>query len=290
MPDIRGAPMIELWVEGVGIYAPGLVGWEQAAAVLAGRAPYSPQTPPKLAPALLPADVRRRTTEHIRLAVEVASEAVRHAQADAAELASVFATSDSDGVINHSICEEVAKDTPEVSPTRFHNSVTNAPAGYWCMAVQSRAPSTTVCGFDASVAAGLLEAGVQVGADRSRLLLVVHDAPFPEPLHSVRPMSAPFGAALVLAPVRGDRSLARLSLAIEPNLHALSRLADGGKTAPAFPALPPSMAVAGLDGLRTGNPAARALPLLAALARRDQGELFLPYVHSQALRVSVSTV
>lgn len=263
--------MIDFWVEGVGIYAPGLVGWEQAAAVLAGRARYSPESPPKLAPALLPADVRRRTTDHIRLAVEVAHEAVRHAQVEAVELASVFATSDSDGAINHNICEEVAKDKPEVSPTRFHNSVTNAPAGYWCMAVQSRAPSTTVCGFDASVAAGLLEAGVQVRTDGNRLLLVMHDAPFPEPLHSARPMTAPFGAALVLAPEQSQRSLARVSLAIEPSLHALSRLAD-----------------AGLDGLRTGNPAARALPLLAALARREHGELFLPYVHSQALRVRVS--
>lgn len=263
--------MIEFWVEGVGIYAPGLVGWEQAASVLAGRSAYVPEAPPKLAPALLPADVRRRTTEHIRLAVEVASEAVRHAQVDPAELSTVFATSDSDGAINHSICEEVAKEMPEVSPTRFHNSVTNAPAGYWCIAVQSRAPSTSVCGFDASVAAGLLEAGVQVRADGNRLLLVVHDTPFPEPLNSVRPMSALFGAALVLAPVRGARSLARLSLAVEPSLHALSRLAD-----------------ASLDGLRTGNPAARLLPLLAALARRDHGELFLPYVHSQALRVNVS--
>lgn len=288
--------MIEFWVEGVGIYAPGLVGWEQAASVLAGRSAYVPETPPKLAPAMLPADVRRRTTDHIRLAVEVASEAVRHAQIDPARLASVFATSDSDGAINHSICEEVAKEKPEVSPTRFHNSVTNAPAGYWCMAVQSREASTSVCGFDASVSVGLLEAGMQVVADRKPILFVVHDAPFPEPLQSVRPMSAPFGAALVLTPGKGDRSLAHLSVAIEPSLHALSRLGDGGKTALAFvpvgmasrSALTPSMAVASLEGLRTGNPSARVLPLLAALARRDRSEIFLPYVHSQALRVIVS--
>ncbi len=263
--------MIELWIEGVGIYAPGLVGWEQAAGVLAGRQPYAPVEPPKLAPALMPADVRRRTTEHIRLAVEVAGEAVRHAQADAAELWTVFATSESDGSISHNICEEVAKDIPEVSPTRFHNSVTNAPAGYWCMAVQSHAPSTSLSGFDASFGAGLVEAGVQVGAERCSVLFVAHDAPFPEPLHSVRPMSALFGAALVLAPARSRRSLARLAVAIEPTLHALSRMDH-----------------AGLDGLRTGNPAARALPLLAALARREAAELFVAYVHSQALRLTVT--
>jgi hypothetical protein len=262
--------MIELWIEGVGIYAPGLAGWEQAASVLAGRHAYVPSAPPKLAPALLPADVRRRTTDHIRLAVEVAGEAVRHAQVDAATLWSVFATSESDGAISHNICEEVAKAVPEVSPTRFHNSVTNAPAGYWCMAVQSQAPSTSLSGFDASFGAGLIEAGVQVGAERCSVLLVAHDAPFPEPLHSVRPISALFGAALVLAPARSARSLVRLVVTIDPTLHTLSRLPD-----------------AGLDGLRTGNPAARCLPLLAALARREAAELFLPYVHSQALRVDV---
>jgi hypothetical protein len=241
-------------------------------------------------PALLPADVRRRTTDHARLAVEVASEAVRHAQVDPVNLWSVFATSESDGAICHNICEEVAKDIPEVSPTRFHNSVTNAPAGYWCMAVQSQAPSTSLSGFDASVGVGLIEAGVQVAAEHSSVLLVMHDTPFPEPLHSVRPMSAIFGAALVLAPARSAHSLARLVLAIEPTPHALSHLLDGGKTAPAFSALPPSMVVAGLDGLRTGNPAARVLPLLAALARRESAQLFLPYVHSQALCATVQPV
>jgi hypothetical protein len=138
------------------------------------------------------------------------------------------------------------------------------------MAVQSYAPSTSLSGFDASVGVGLIEAGVQVGAERCSVLLVTHDAPFPEPLYSVRPICAIFGAALVLAPARSARSLARLVIAIEPTLHAQSRLPD-----------------AGLDGLRTGNPAARVLPLLAALARHEAAELFLPYVHSQALRVNV---
>ena len=262
--------MIELWIDGVGIYAPGLAGWEQAAPVLAGRQPYAPVAPPKLAPALLPADVRRRTTDHIRLAVEVADEAVRHAHADAAALWSVFATSESDGAISHNICEEVAKDVPEVSPTRFHNSVTNAPAGYWCMAVQSRAPSSSLSGFDASAGAGLIEAGVQVSTEACSVLLVAHDAPFPEPLHGVRPMSAIFGAALVFAPARGARSLARLAVSIEPMPGVLSSMSDSG-----------------LDGLRIGNPAARLLPLLAALARREAAELRLPYVHGQALRVRV---
>lgn len=260
--------MISAWVEGIGIFAPGLIGWPQAAAVLRGETPYAPGVLPKLAPALLPADVRRRTTEHIRLAVEVGAQAVAHAQADGAHLWSVFASSESDGAITHNICEEVARATPEVSPTRFHNSVNNAPAGYWCMAVQSRAPSTSVAGFDASFAVGLLEACAQASLEAQRVLLVAHDTPLPEPLNSARPMTALFGAALVLAPERTTRSLARLVLDIDSNAPALSRLADTG-----------------LEGLRTANPVARGLPLLAALARRAACELVLPYVGDQGMRV-----
>src|SRR3546814_20327507 len=67
--------------------------------------------------------------------------------------------------------------TPEriVSPTDFHNSVHNAAAGYWGIGTGSRAPSTTLAGYDESFALGLLEAGLQVVGDRRAVLLVVFD-------------------------------------------------------------------------------------------------------------------
>jgi hypothetical protein len=206
--------MMRIHLEGIGIHAPGLAGWEQAGAVLAGRAAYDPQPPARLAPALLPPDVRRRTTEHIRLAVEVASQAVAQAQRDAARLHSVFASSESDGAITHNICEEVARETPEVSPTRFHNSVNNAPAGYWCMATGARGPSTSLAGFDATFAMGLLEAACQLHTEAEAVLLVAHDTPLPEPLNGVRPMTAAFGLGLVLTRDPTPRSLAALELDI----------------------------------------------------------------------------
>jgi hypothetical protein len=260
--------MKPVYVEGIGLYAPGLVGWEQAAAVLAGRATYAPVPPPKLVPALLAPDVRRRTTDHIRLAVEVAGEAVRHARCDAASLSSVFASSESDGAITHNICEEVARAAPEVSPTRFHNSVNNAPAGYWCMAVGSQQPSTSVAAFDGTFAAGLLEACAQVLTEHISILLVAHDTPLPEPLNSVRPMEASFGVALVLQAEPSARSLARLSL-----------------TPPAMEARESVLSVPALEVLRRANPVARALPLLAALAQPDCAHIALPYVGGQTLGV-----
>ena len=262
--------MNPVYVEGIGVFAPGLVGWGQCAAVFAGRVPYAPVPLPKLTPTLLAPDVRRRTTDHIRLAVEVAGEAVRHAQCDAATLASVFASSESDGAITHNICEEVARPHPEVSPTRFHNSVNNAPAGYWCMAVGSQQPSTSVAAFDGTFAAGLLEACAQVLTEHLSVILVAHDTPLPEPLNSARPMGASFGAALVLTAVPSVRSLARLSL-----------------TLPAGDARESALSNPALEALRCANPVARALPLLAALALQDRARITLPYVGGQTIGVTL---
>ncbi len=263
--------MKPVYIEGIGVFAPGLVGWEQCAAVLAGRMPYTPAPLPRLSPSLLAPDVRRRTTDHIRLAVEVAGEAVRHAECDAAQLASVFASSESDGAITHNICEEVALPTPEVSPTRFHNSVNNAPAGYWCMAVGSQLPSTSVAAFDATFAAGLLEAVSQVLTEGLSLILVAHDTPLPEPLNSVRPMGVSFGVALVLTAQPTARSLARLVLTPPAE--------DEGKES--------VLSVPELEVLRGANPVARSLPLLIALARRAHAHIVLPYVGGKTLGASL---
>lgn len=264
--------MMTVYVEGVGVMGPGLAGWAQAAAVLSARLPYTAAELPRLTPAMLAPDARRRTTRHIRLALLVAEEAVRHAGIDPALLPSVFASSESDGEITHDICQEVAKAAPEVSPTRFHNSVTNAPAGYWCMASGSMQPCTTVTGFDATFAVGLLEACAQALTEHERVLLVAHDTRLPEPLHAQRPLLADFAVALVFARVRTERALAQVDIALVPG--------DGNET---------PLADAGLEQLRRGNPAARALPLLAALASGAGLTLLdLPYLDSLALRLGVS--
>jgi len=126
--------------------------------------------------------------------------------------------------------------------------VHNAPSGYWGIATGSRAPSTSLCAFDWSFGAGLLEAATQAGADHESVLLIAYDLPYPEPLRGVRPMRHPFASALLIARERSPRSLAACEL--------------GSGTAGA----PSRMQDDNLEQLRRDNPAARSLPLLAALA------------------------
>jgi hypothetical protein len=261
-----------IYIESIGVLGPGLAGWPQTRAILAGEAPYVAAPLAPLKPAALSPDVRRRTTDHIRIAIEVASEATKTLGDKARELASVFASAESDGAITHDICLEVAKTDPQVSPTRFHNSVNNAPAGYWCMAIGSQAPSTSVTGYDGSFAVGLLEAAVQLLTDTPRALLVVHDTPLPEPLHSVRPFPAIFGAAFVLSATPTSTALARLELDITPKQTETP------------------LENAALEPLRRGNPAARVLPLLAAVATERAATLQLPYLFNRGLSVRIGAL
>ena len=266
-----GIHAMNVFVQGVGLVAPGLSAWEQAQTVLPGIMPYVASELPRINPAVLPAELRRRAGEHIRIAVAVASQAVAHAAVDPTRLASVFASSESDGLVTHQICESVVQNPPLVSPTRFHNSVANAAAGYWSMAVGAMSASTSIAGFDGSFSVGLIEACCQVLTSAKPILLVVHDCPMPEPLQSVRPLVASFAVALVLAPQPLSTAIKKLGLSFVTSETKETPMTDSG-----------------LETLRRGNPAARALPFLKGLLGTKEETIVLPYLGAQRLQVVIS--
>ena len=218
----------------------------------------------------LPAAERRRVGVPVKLALAVGREALSAADRDPASIAAVFTSSSADCDNLHHICESLATPAREVSPTRFHNSVHNAPAGYWSIATRSQQPSTSLCCRDESFAAGLLEASVQVVVDRNPVVLIAYDHPYREPLHSVRPISSGFAVALVLTGAATGRGIAALDIAVEATVANASTMSD-----------------ASLEALRAGVPAARSLPIFAALARRTAGALALEYVGGNHLHVGV---
>ena len=166
--------------------APGLVGWAAACPVLAGLAPYEPAKFVPQPVTLLPPAERRRAAVATRLAIGVASEALAQRRVVTRQrwrwcshhLAATAIR------CNDILCV-LATAGREVSPTRFHNSVHNAPAGYWSVATGSCEPSTSLCAYDASFAAGLVDAAAQVTVDDRPVTLVAYDLPYPEPLHFV---------------------------------------------------------------------------------------------------------
>jgi hypothetical protein len=257
------------YLEGIGVLGPGLANWPATAVVLNGQAPWHPERTIVPMPQWLPAAERRRTNTVVKLALAVGREAVDAAAADAAHLLTVFTSSGADGRNCHEICEALASEERELSPTRFHNSVHNAPAGYWGIATGAMQASNVVCAYDASFAAGLLDALMQVVVEQKKVLLISYDAQYPPPLHDKRPLPDAFGVALLLSPTRGAGALAQLS----------AQLSDDPQT---------RLAESPLESMRAAIPAARVLPLLQILARGQRGIAVIEYLAPSQLRVEVN--
>lgn len=218
--------------------------------MLAGAAAFEPSAVQRPAISLLPPAERRRCAPSVAWALAVAQEAVASSGLDAAAFALVFVSSDGDGDIVHRLCSALATPAGAVSPTDFHNSVHNAATGYWSIGAHSQAASTALCAYDASFAAGLLEAACQIATEQRPVLLVAVDLPYPAPLARLRPVRHGLAVALALAPGAG------LEISLD----------DGA----------PSGLPAALREFE-GNASAACLPLLAALARPEQARVRLPF-------------
>ena len=203
----------------------------------------------------MPPAERRRCALTVAWALAVAQEAATQSGLPGERFQVVFTSSDGDGDIQHRICSALATPEAQVSPTDFHNSVHNAAPGYWSIGAHSGAPSTAICAYDGSFAAGLLEAACQVNVDARPVLLVAVDLPYPQPLIAHRPVKHGFAAALALEPGSG------LKIDLE----------DGA---------PSTAPLAGFEG----NAAAACLPLLAALAGPGGADVRLP-MGERVLRV-----
>lgn len=256
------------YVGGIGVLGPGIDDWPNASALLCGLRDYQPAPTALPVPMLLPPAERRRTGRVVRLALAIAQEATTRAGVDPAELASVFSSSGADGHNCHEICQSLAEAARELSPTRFSNSVHNAPSGYWSIATGARRESNVLCAFDASFCAGLLEALAHVVIEEQPVLLVAYDTDYPEPLHAKRPIPDAFGAAFVLTPHRERGSLARVEVSLAEQ--------------PADALIDPR-----LEALRASTPAARCLPLLQRLALRHPGLTVLDYLDGSSTVVRV---
>lgn len=254
-------------IQGVGVLGPGLADWPSTVSVLTEAHRYQRERTVLPVPSALPSAERRRAGRVTRLALAVGAEAVAHAGLDARSLPSVFSSSGGDGEVCHEICVALAGDDRLISPTRFHNSVHNAAAGYWSIAHSCAESSVSLCAHDASFGAGLLEALSQLALNTGPVLLVAYDADYPQPLRARRPIPDAFGVGLLLAPSGGP---ALASLKIELCEDAATKLES-----------------LELEELRISIPAARSLPLLQRLAQSRRGRIILDYLDTARLAVEI---
>jgi 3-oxoacyl-(acyl-carrier-protein) synthase len=206
---------MRVFVEAVGVLAPGLQDWEGAKSILSGKRPFKTTPLAPIAPASLPPAERRRSSPTVRLAVAAAEQAMRCSALAPNEMAMVFASQEAAGIITHQICEVLAG-SREVSPTQFQNSVHNATSGYYSIAMNARLAASSVCRGKWSFAAGLLNAAAQVLAEKVPVLYVCYDSPMPAPLCDAMPVIETTAIALVLAPTPAPASSAAWEIALAP--------------------------------------------------------------------------
>ncbi len=133
----------------------------------------------------------------------------------------------------------------------------------------ARAPSTSLCAFDGSFGAGLLEASMPgAGGSRSRAADHLRYRVPGAACTRVRPIPDAFGMALLLSPERGACTLGRVDVELTADAADVAGRRE-------------------LESLRTGYPAARGLPLLTALARGQPHRHVLDYLDDRRLAVTI---
>jgi Beta-ketoacyl synthase, N-terminal domain len=247
--------MKPVYLEAIGLAAPGLPNWNTSIPVLSGQQDYVSTPLDKYKPTQLPPNEARRATELVRMAFRVCENLMESTSQPMNQCANVFASSGGDYPIINQICRALC--TPErlVSPTQFHNSVHNSAAGYWSIATGSRLPSCSLSAYDDSFCMGLLEAASLCDAEHLPTLLVVYDIKTPYPLNEKREIPVDFGVAVLLNPTRTDTSIAQLTMCLSGSDIAATQASSQ------------------LETLRLANPAARCLPLLEAIARTQSTQL-----------------
>lgn len=239
-------------LEGLGFWTRGLPGWDAARAFVRDGTPVE-NAPARPSPQLLAPNERRRAPDTVAVALDVALAACTMAGRDPAQLPSVFASTHGDLSITDYMCRTLAEAPGAVSPTRFHNSVHNAAAGYWTIGAGSMCAATAISAFDASFAQGLLDAVAQLAVGAEAVLLVGFDGASTGPLAHVSSSAGLLGGALVLA--RDPRpGVPRLRLRLDDGTPdaapALSRHAGDNAMAPMLPLF---------EALALGRPSTRLL-------------------------------
>jgi len=263
--------MDTIYINGVSVVAPGLMQREQLDSILRGDSPWLFQELPKIVPAMLPANEPRRTTPLIKIALQAIQSLLRDND-NLDEIATVFACSDGDSVIEDKICSALAQTDKIVSPTQFHNSVHNAPAGYWAIAASMRAGSVSLSAGDGTFAAGLIDAITQVSCEQKDVLFVAYDAVAPEPLYSARHLEHTIAIALRLGTKPEKENVACINIAVEPdNNNSITTCHNST-----------------LESLRLSNPIGVGIPLLEALVSHSTSAIVIPYIMQQNLIVSVN--
>jgi len=247
--------MISTYLKAVSIIAPGLPNWAEACQVFTHQQPYKSQKVAKKLTTLLPPNENRRSSRTTQIALSAVQQLFNEHPFDSQKVRYVFTSCNGDLTIFHQIATALTMPGRPVSPTKFHNSVHNAPAGYCAIALKAESPSTSITAYEDSFANGLLEAAVQSVSAQQDCLFCGYDEVPPEPMFSIVSIEDDFAYSLLLSP-EADNAICRLDLT------------------PTSKQVLTTMENPDFEQLRNSNPQAKILPLLYSLAQKQTETLY----------------
>ncbi len=228
-------------------------------------------------PEVIPANERRRAPLPVRLAVETSWQATQRAGVDPKELCCVFVSGFGDTQLTDYMCKVLATDSKELSPTKFHNSVHNAAAGYWTISTGCEKAANSVAGFQDSVPLALMEAAIQCHEEQVPILITFFDAPVSAVLTDIMGEGSSFSFSMIIAP----EQLSFSEKTSEENILRLNVVSESCD----WPVLQSEQPA--LQRCYSNNPSARILPLLEVLLGVS-GTKELQYPISEQLSILLS--
>ncbi len=219
-------------------------------------------------PAVIPANERRRAPLPVKAAVEVSWQAINQSGLQAQEVACVFGSGLGDTQITDYMCRALTQPEKLLSPTRFHNSVHNAAAGYWTISTGCMKSANSVAGYRETVGLSLLEAVTQCLFDDEPVLVTVFDIAAHDAYASLFPVHHSLAASVLLCPpdYASEQVLGSLSL-------TMTQRTEPRAQAPGF-----------VERL-SENPSAELLYVVAAAAQASAASLNLALSASQDLQL-----
>lgn len=251
---------IQCAVAGVGAWGPGFGDWPTLKALL--QSTDSEQqlvVPANPSPLVIPANERRRAPLPVKIAVEVSWQALQQSGLAAEDVACVFGSGLGDTEITDYMCRELTTELKQLSPTKFHNSVHNAAAGYWTISSGCMKSANSIAAYHMTAGLALLEAMTQCALQQEPVLITLFDTRAHAAYQQIFPCSQSFGAAILLKPVVANCDAPQLTLTQnQPAANDQAAPADVTFTHPE------------LTRLHAENPAAKLLRLLSLLAHHTE--------------------
>ena len=206
-------------IHAAGALAPGVGSLADLLALRRGEFVMTNTATALPSPQSLPANERRRASQVVRLTMACAEQVLRVSPFPVDSLRLVFASDEGTGEVCQQMLETLAT-TRQVSPLLFHNSVHNAPSGYFSIAYQSRQPATSVSLGKQSFAGGLLCAVSEALSSHQPVLLLCYDPAMTDPMHALLPVSSATACAWIITAGDGNvistLALARFALTLRP--------------------------------------------------------------------------